>query len=89
VFVNHLCEAKGEQNSQADKAQESFCELVVPSGNAPMALDPFEEVFYPVTTPVDRCGEWHSRSAVVRLVRAGMQVFIPLVAAVCLRVELS
>jgi hypothetical protein len=24
VFVNHLCEAKGEQDGEADEAQESF-----------------------------------------------------------------
>ena len=86
MFVNHLCEAKGEQYSQADKTQESFCKLVIPSGDASIALDFFEEVFYPVTTPVD---PWGKCQVVVRLLRAGMQVFIPLVAAVCLRVELS
>ena len=86
MFVNHLCEPKGEQNSQADKTQDSFCELVIPSGAAPMALDPFEDVFYPLATPVDRGGEWHCRSAVSASRNAG---FIPLVAAVCLRVALS
>jgi hypothetical protein len=75
VFVNHLCEAKGEQYSQADKTQESFCELVISSGNLPIALDPFEEVFYPVTTPVERCGEWHSRSAVAASRNAGVYSF--------------
>jgi len=33
VFVNHLCEAKGEQDGEADKAQESFCELVIATGH--------------------------------------------------------
>ena len=46
MFVNHLCEAKGEQNSQADKAQKSFCQLVIASGDAPIALDSLEEVYY-------------------------------------------
>jgi hypothetical protein len=64
VFVNHLCEAKGEQDGKADEPQESFGELVIASGDAPIALDSFEEVFYPMTTAVERCGEWHSRSAV-------------------------
>jgi hypothetical protein len=75
VFVNHLCEAKGEQNGQADKAQESFCQLVIASGDAPIAFDSFEEVFYPVTTPVERCREWHSRSAVAASRNAGFYSF--------------
>jgi hypothetical protein len=29
VFVNHLCEAKGEQDGEANKAQESFAEFVI------------------------------------------------------------
>jgi hypothetical protein len=85
VFVNHLCEAKGELDGEADEAQESFCELVVASGDAPIALDSLEEVFYPMTTPVDRCGEGDSHRAVTATRNAGV---IPLVAAVCLRVEL-
>ena len=52
MFVNHLCEVKGEQDGEADKPEESFCELVIASGDAPIALDSFEEVFYPMTTPV-------------------------------------
>ena len=64
MFVNHLCEVKGEQDREADKPEESFCELVIASGDPPIELDPFEEVFYPVTTSVEPCGEWHSRSAV-------------------------
>ena len=75
MFVNHLCEAKGEQYSQADKTQESFCKLVIPSGDASIALDFFEEVFYPVTTPVDPWGEWHSRSAVTASGNAGFYSF--------------
>ena len=71
MFVNHLCELKGEQDGEADKAEEGFCELVIASGNAPIALDFFEEVFYPVTTPVDGCREWHSRSAVSASRNAG------------------
>ena len=50
VFVNHLCEAKSEQDGEADKPQESFGELVIASGDAPIALDSFEEVFHPMTT---------------------------------------
>jgi hypothetical protein len=75
VFVNHLCEAQGEQNSQAEKTKESFCQLVIASGDAPVPLDPLEEVFYPVTTSVDRCGEWHSRSAVSASRNAGFYSF--------------
>ena len=75
MFVNHLCEPKGEQNSQADKTQESFCEFVIASGDAPVALDSFEEVFYPVTTSVEACGEWHSRSAVTASRNAGVYSF--------------
>ena len=86
MFVNHLCEVKGEQDGEADKPEESFCELVIASGDAPIALDSFEEVFYTVTTSVE---PWGNGTVVVRLLRAGMQVFIPFVAAVCLRVELS
>jgi len=71
VFVNHLCEAKREQDGEADEAQESFCELVIASGHAPIALDSLEEVFYPMTTPVDRCGEWDSHSAVTATRNAG------------------
>jgi hypothetical protein len=72
VFVNHLFEAKAEQNSQADKTKESFCQLVIASGDASIALDFFEEVFYPVTTPVDPWGEWHSRRAVTASGNAGL-----------------
>ena len=86
MFVNHLREPKGEQNGEADKTQESLCQLIVASGDAPITLDSFEEVFYPVTTSVE---PWGNGTVVVRLLRPGMQVFIRLVAAVCLRVELS
>ena len=75
MFVNHLCEAKGEQNSQVDKTEESFCDLVIPSGDAAIALDSSEEVFYPVTTPVERCGKWHSRDAVSASRNAGSYSF--------------
>jgi hypothetical protein len=75
VFVNHLCEAKGEQDGKADEPQESFGELVIASGDAPIALDSFEEVFYPMTTAVERCGEWHSRSAVAASRNAGVYSF--------------
>jgi hypothetical protein len=71
VFVNHLSEAKGEKDGEADKPQESFCELVIASGHAPIALDSFEEVFYPMTTPVERCGEWDRRNAVSASRNAG------------------
>jgi len=75
VFVNHLCEAKGEQDGEADKPQESFCELVIASGYTPIALDSLEEVFYPMTTPVDRCREWDSHSAVTATRNAGVYSF--------------
>ena len=29
VIVNHLCEAKGEQDGEANKAQECFAEFVI------------------------------------------------------------
>ena len=35
VIVNHLCEAKGEQDGEANKAQECFAEFVIPSGDSP------------------------------------------------------
>jgi hypothetical protein len=54
VFVNHLCEPKGEDDGKADKTQESFGEFVIASGDSPVALDSLEEVFYSMTTPVDR-----------------------------------
>ena len=50
MFVNHLCEAKGEQDGEANKAQECFAEFVIPSSNSPVAFDFLEEVFYPMTT---------------------------------------
>ena len=46
MFVNHLCEAKGEQDGEANKAQESFAEFVIPSSDSPVAFDFLEEVFY-------------------------------------------
>ena len=64
MFVNHLCEAKGEQDGEANKAQERFAEFVIPSSDSPVAFNFLEEVFYPMTTPVELCGEWYSRSAV-------------------------
>ena len=64
MFVNHLCEAKSEQDGEADKAQESFAEFVVSSSDSPVALDSLEEVFYPMTAPVDLCREWYARRAV-------------------------
>ena len=64
MFVNHLCEAKGEQDGEANKAQERFAEFVIASSDSPEAFDFLEEVFYPMTTPVELCGEWDSRSAV-------------------------
>ena len=64
MFVNHLCEAKGEQDGEANKAQECFAEFVIPSSDSPVAFDFLEEVFYPMTTPVELCGEWYGRSSV-------------------------
>ena len=71
MFVNHLCEAKGEQDCEANKAQESFAEFVIPSSDSPVAFDFLEEVFYPMTTAVELCGEWYSRSAVRATRNAG------------------
>ena len=55
---NHLCEAKGEQDGEANKAQECFAEFVIPSSDSPVAFDFLEEVFYPMTTAIELCGEW-------------------------------
>ena len=71
MFVNHLCEAKGEQDREADEAQESFGEFVIASGCSPVALDSLEEVFYPMTTPVELCGKWDSRRSVAATRNAG------------------
>ena len=86
MFVNHLCEAKGEQNGEANKAQESFAEFVISSSDSPATLDSLKEVFHPMTTPVELS---ENGTAVVRLERPGMQVLSPLAAALCLRMELS
>ena len=75
MFVNHLCEANGEQDGEAHKPQESFGELVIASGDTSIALDSLEEVFYPMTTPVERCGEWHGRRAVTATWNAGLYSF--------------
>jgi hypothetical protein len=64
VFVNHLCEAKGKQDGKADEAQKSFAEFVIPSRDSPVAFDFLEEVFYPMTTPVELCREWYGRGSV-------------------------
>ena len=71
MFVNHLCEAKGEQDAKADEAQESLGEFVIASGDSPIALDSLEEVLYSMTTPVNLCGERYSRSAVSATRNAG------------------
>ena len=39
MFVNHLCEAKGEQDGKADEAEESFGEFVIAGGDPSVALD--------------------------------------------------
>jgi hypothetical protein len=71
VFVNHLCEAKGEQDGEANKAQESFAEFVISSSDSPVAFDFLAKVFYPITTPVELCGEWYSRSSIRATRNAG------------------
>src|SRR5207245_6483403 len=68
-------EANGEQDGDADQLQESLFEPVIASGHAPIALGSCDEVFYPMTTPVDRCGEWHSHSAVTATRNAGVYSF--------------
>jgi hypothetical protein len=73
VFVNHLCEAKGEQDAKADEAQESLGEFIIASGHAPITFDSCEEVFCPM--PIDRCGEWCSHSAVTATGNAGVYSF--------------
>ena len=71
MFVDHLCEAKGEQDGEADKPQESFCELVIASGHAPIALDSFESFL-----PDDDAGRplAENGTVIVRLLRPGMQL---------------
>ena len=71
MFVNHLCEAKGEQNGKADEAQESFTEFAIPCSDSPEAFDSLEEVFYPMMTPVEFCRERYSRSSVNSTSNAG------------------
>ena len=75
MFVNHLREAEGEQDGEANKAQESFAEFVIPSSDSSVTFNFLEEVFYPMTTPVDRCGEWDSHSAVTATRNAGIYSF--------------
>ena len=43
MFVNHLCEAKNEQDGEANKAQEGFAEFVLPSSDSPVAISSLEE----------------------------------------------
>jgi hypothetical protein len=72
LFVNHLCEAKGEQDGKTDEAQESFGEFVIASSDSPVALDSLEKVFYAMTTPVELSGEWNRRSTVSATRNAGL-----------------
>jgi hypothetical protein len=65
VFVNPLCEAKGEQDAKADEAQESLGEFVITSGNSPVALDSLEEVFHSMTTPVELAENAIARTALL------------------------
>ena len=71
MFVNHLCEAKGEQDAKADEAQESLGEFIISSGDSPVAFDSLKEVFYSMTTAVELCGEWYCRSAISATRNAG------------------
>ena len=71
MFVNHLCEAKGEQDGKADEAQESFAEFVIPGSDSPVAFDSLKEDFYPMTTSVEFCRERYSRSSVNAARNAG------------------
>jgi hypothetical protein len=64
VFVNHLCEAKGEQDGEANKARECFAEFVIPSSDSPVAFDLLEEGFHPMTTPVEPLQRMLRRSSV-------------------------
>ena len=66
MFVNHLCEAKGEQDGEANKAQESFTEFVIPSSDSPVAFDFLDEVFYPMTTPVAQVSQFLTKSDKVK-----------------------
>ena len=75
MFVNRLCEAKGEQDGEANKAQESLAEFVIPSSDSAVMFKFLEEVFYPMTTPVELCGEWDSRSSLGATRNAGFNSF--------------
>jgi hypothetical protein len=56
---------------EVNKAQDSFAEFVIPSSDSPVTFDFLEEGFYPMTTPVELCGEWYSRSSVRATRNAG------------------
>jgi len=56
VFVNRLCEAKGEQDGEANKAHESLAEFVITSRDLPVMFKFLEEIFYLMTVPVEFCG---------------------------------
>ena len=71
MFVNVLCEAKGEQDGEANKAQESLAEFVIASSDSPVMFKFLEEIFYPVTAPVELCGKWDSRRSVGATRNAG------------------
>jgi hypothetical protein len=66
-----LCEAKGERDGEAGKARECFAEFVIASSDSPIVFGFLEEIFYPMTTPVELCGEWDSRRAVSATRNAG------------------
>jgi len=57
------------------KPRKVSASFVIASGDAPIALDSFEEVFYLVTMSVEPCGEWHSRSAATATWNAGVYSF--------------
>ena len=56
MFVNRLCEAKGEQDGEANKAHESLAEFVITSSDLPVMFKFLEEIFYLMTVPVEFCG---------------------------------
>src|SRR5580704_16552018 len=56
------------------QSSRTACYKILPllaSSDSPVAFDFLEEVFYPMTTPVELCEEWYSRSPVRATRNAG------------------
>ena len=59
------------RTARQTKPRKVSASLSIASGGSPVALDSLEEVFHSMTTPVELCGEWYSRSAVGATGNAG------------------